>query len=87
MKEVQVKFQVVSHVDDNKFRCTLKSLHLLCNGLMKWAVPDLVLTAYVPHCEADILVLHSLHVKAYKRRKRINIKREEVIFRDYSYLW
>ena len=40
------------------------SLHLLCNSLMKWAVPDLVLTAYVPHCEADILVLHSLHVKA-----------------------
>ena len=24
---------------------------------------DLVLTAHVPHCEADVLVLHSLHVE------------------------
>ena len=24
---------------------------------------DLVLTAHVPHCEADVLVLHGLHVE------------------------
>ena len=27
-------------------------------------VPDFVLTADIPHCEADILILHSLNIKA-----------------------
>ena len=52
--------------------CSFPSLPSLTLGVLEIVPPqrtDLVLATHIPHREADVLVLHRLHVEAFSKEK------------------